>query len=99
LEIPGDIIRWINSFFTDRKIQLVIDGYTYPIREVKARLPQGLLISLILFTIYISGFFNYIEKKCPITTLLFADNIGVIAVKSSIQDTTKTLKKAGLEAI
>jgi retron-type reverse transcriptase len=60
---------------------------------------QGSPISPILFAIYISGFFDHIEEKIPVTTLSFADDIGIIAVESSIRDTTKTLEAAGLEAI
>jgi retron-type reverse transcriptase len=99
LKISGDIIRWINSFFIDRKVQLVINGYTYFLKEVETGLPQGSLISPILFVIYISRFFDHIEEKIPITTLLFADNIGIIAVESSIRDTTKMLETVGLKAI
>jgi retron-type reverse transcriptase len=99
LKIPGDIIRWVNSFFIDRKVQLVIDGYTCSLKEVETGLPQGSLISPILFVIYINRFFDHIEEKISITTLLFADNIGIIAVESSIRDTIKTLEVAGLEAI
>jgi hypothetical protein len=99
LKIPGDIIRWINSFFTDRKVQLIIDGYTCSSKEVEAGLPQGSPISPILFVIYINGFFNYIKEKIPVSTLLFADNIGIITIESSVRDTIKTLETAGLEAI
>jgi retron-type reverse transcriptase len=89
----------VNSFFTDRKVQLVIDGYTCSSKDIEAGLPQGSPISPILFVIYISGFFDYIEEKIPVSTLSFADNIGIITVESSIRDTTKTLEAAGLEAI
>jgi hypothetical protein len=99
LKISGDIIRWINFFFIDRKVQLIINGYTYSSKKIEAGLPQGSLISLILFVIYINRFFDYIEEKIPITTLLFADNIDIIAVESSIRDTTKTLETVGLETI
>jgi retron-type reverse transcriptase len=89
----------VNSFFTDRKVQLIIDGYTYSFKKVEAGLPQGSPISPILFVIYISGFFDYIKEKIPISILSFADNIGIIAIESSIRDTIKTLKITGLEAI
>src|SRR4030095_9555736 len=51
LGIPGDIIRWTNSFLTDRRVQLVIDGYICPMREVDCGVPQGSPISPILFVI------------------------------------------------
>ena len=89
----------MNSFFTNRKVQLVIDGYTCSSKEVEAGLPQGSPISPILFAIYISGFFDHIEEKIPVSTLSFVDDIGIIAIESSIRDTTKTLEIAGLEAI
>jgi retron-type reverse transcriptase len=89
----------MNSFFTDRKVQLVINGYTCSSKEVEAGLPQGSPISPILFVIYISGFFDHIEEKIPISILFFVDNIGIIAIESSIRDTIKTLETAGLEAI
>jgi hypothetical protein len=92
-------ISWVNSFFTDRKVQLIIDGYTCSFKEVEAGLSQDLPISPILFVIYISGFFDYIEEKIPVSTLLFADNIDIIAIKSSIRDIIKTLETAELEAI
>jgi retron-type reverse transcriptase len=89
----------VNSFFTDRKVQLVIDGYTCSSKEVEAGLPQGSLISPILFVIYISGFFDYIKEKIPVSTLLFVDNIDIIAIESSVRDIIKTLETAGLEVI
>jgi retron-type reverse transcriptase len=89
----------VNSFFTDRKVQLVINGYTCSSKEVEAGLPQGSPISPILFVIYISGFFDYIKEKIPVSILLFVDNIDIIAIESSIRDTIKTLEIAGLEAI
>jgi retron-type reverse transcriptase len=93
------IIRWINSFFIDRKVQLVINGYICSLKEVEADLSQGSLISPILFVIYISGFFDYIEEKILITILLFVNNINIIAVESFTRDTTKTLEVIGLETI
>ena len=99
LGIPGDLIRWVNSFLTDRKVQLVIDGYTCPVRDIEIGVPQGSPISPILFIIYISGFFDAIEAKIPIISLSFADDIGLIAIESSIREVTKTLEQAGEEAI
>jgi len=92
LGIPGNIIRWTNSFLTERKVQLVIDGYTCLTRDIDCGVPQGSPISPILFVIYISGFFSAIEDKVPITTLSFVDNIGIIAIEGSIREVTATLE-------
>ena len=89
----------MNSFLTDRKVQLVIDGYTCPARDIEIGVPQGSPISPILFIIYISGFFDAIEAKIPVTSLSFADDIGLIAIENSIREVTKTLEQAGEEAI
>jgi Reverse transcriptase (RNA-dependent DNA polymerase) len=99
LGIPGDLIRWVDSFLTERRVQLVIDGYTCPIRDIETGVPQGSPISPILFIIYISGFFSSVEAKVPITTLSFADDIGLVAIEGSIREVTRTLEQAGQEAI
>src|SRR4030095_3246489 len=95
LGIPGDIIRWTNSFLTDRRVQLVIDGYTCPMREVDCGVPQGSPISPILFVIYLSGLFSAIEDKVPIISLSFSDDIGLTAVEGSIREVTAILEQAG----
>ncbi len=99
LGIPGDIVRWTNSFLTDRKVQLVIDGYTCLMRDIDSGVPQGSPISPILFVIYISGFFSAIENKVPITSLSFVDDIGLTAIEGSIREVTATLEQAGQEAV
>ena len=99
LGIPADLIRWTNSFLTNRQIQLVIDGYTCPSARLKTGVLQGSPVSLVLFIIYLSGIFKAIEAKVLIKTLSFVDDIGLIASGSSIQEVTKILKEAGKEAI
>jgi retron-type reverse transcriptase len=98
LKIPGDITRWTDSFLKERKIQLVIDGYTCQERDIKTGVPQRSSVSPILFIIYLSGVFEAIEAKIPIKALSFADDIGFIATGGSIKEIVKTLKKAGKEA-
>lgn len=65
LEIGRDLILWISSFLTDQKVQLVIDGHKNREREKETGIPQGSLVSLTLFLIYISGVFDQLTKTCP----------------------------------
>ena len=92
------MIRWVDSFLRERKVQLVIDGYTCQVRDIKMGVPQGSLISPILFIIYLSRVFNAIEAKIPIKALSFADNIDLIATRGSIKEIVETLEKVGKEA-
>ena len=68
-------------------------------RKVECGIPQGSPLSPILFMMYVSGFFDAIEAKAPITTLSFIDDIGLTAVEGSIYEVTNTLQQVGQEAI
>ncbi len=67
LGIDGDLVAWTKSFLTDRKIQLVIDGYDNKEREIRTGIPQRSPVSPILFLIYVIGVFDAVTK----------DNVGV----------------------
>lgn len=54
-DVEGNIISWVQSFLTDRRLQLVIDGHTGDTRPIQTGVPQGSPVSPILFAIYLSG--------------------------------------------
>ncbi len=101
LGIDSDLITWTGSFFTDRKVQLVIDGHDNKERDIETEIPQGSPVSPILFLIYISGVFNKVSEKSPlVTSLSFIDDLGFITSGSSVKVLVKTLEnvaKAVLE--
>lgn len=39
--IAGNIVRWVDSFLSDRRAVLVIDGRTGKTHDIQAGLPQG----------------------------------------------------------
>jgi len=87
LNIPSYLIKWTNSFLSKRRVQLVIDGFTCPNRDIITGVPQGSPVSPILFIIYLSGVFNSIEARIPeITALSFADDIALLAPGKTIKE-------------
>lgn len=100
LNIPSYLIKWTNSFLSKRRVQLVINGFTCPNREITTGVPQGSPVSPILFIIYLSGVFNSIEARIPeITALSFADDIALLAPGKTIEEIQRSLAIAGEEAI
>ncbi len=41
LGVDGYLVAWTNSFLTDRRIQLVIDGHENKERDIETGIPQG----------------------------------------------------------
>ena len=96
LNINTDLVTWTKSF-TDRKIQLVIDGHDNKERDIESGMPQGLSILLILFLIYISRVFEaVIENNPTVTSLSFVNDLGFIASGTSVQKISKTLEIVAL---
>lgn len=85
---------------TERKVQLVIDGYLCGVKDIETGIPQGSPVSPILFIIYLSGVFNNIEAEAPeVITISFVDDIGLIVPGRSIEQVKQSLEKAGQKAI
>lgn len=60
----------------------MIDSYNNPKNDIETGICQELLVSLILFLIYISKIFKEIEKKFPkIVSLSFVNDLGFIVLR------------------
>lgn len=96
LKINKDLICEIRSFFINQKLQFIINNYYNQKKEIKIRILYKLLVSLILFLIYINNVFEQVEKKLfEIISLLFVNNLGFITLKVSVKEMAKTLEKVG----
>ena len=75
---------------------MVIDIHKNPKQKVQTEIPQELLMSPILFLIYISGMFSQIEEKLSgITYVSFVNNLGFLRSGHSISIVGKLLEKTG----
>lgn len=52
LGIDNDLIGWTQSFLTDRRVEIVIDGHINAEKDAETSIPHGSPISPILFLIY-----------------------------------------------
>lgn len=75
--IAGNIVRWVDSFLSDRRAMLVIDGRTGKTNDIQAGLPQGSPASPVLFILSISAMFPYLTERHPdVESISFVDDMG-----------------------
>jgi len=76
LGIEPDLVRWTDSFMSDRKVRLVLEGREGEEHRVETGVPQGSPVAPILFTAYLSGIFDQVEAACPgVQGLSFVNNV------------------------
>lgn len=68
--ITGQINNWVQSFLTDRRQAVVVDGATSEFVPVKSGVPQGSVLGPCLFLLFI----NDLPKGLTSTARLFADD-------------------------
>ena len=71
------IVMWLYQFLQERTFQIIISNITSDIFEIETSVPQGGVLSPILFSIFINdilnGKTNY--KKIEVHSNLFADDL------------------------
>jgi hypothetical protein len=99
LEADPQIIKWTESFMTDRKASLLINGHENAMKPTKTGIPEGSPVSPILFASYISGIFEEIEEEVMgATGLSFVDEISWLATGKDVIEITKLLEACGKAA-
>lgn len=98
LGVESNLLHWVESFLTERKTTLVIDGFECPERTVYAGLPQGSPISPFLWAVYIHKLFFHLEKRFPGNVYpSFADDITLLIEGRELSSTialTQEVSKA-----
>lgn len=98
--IDSNLINWLGSFLSDRKLQLVIDGHCGAERQVSTGVPQGSPVSPILFTIYLNEVFQKVEDEVDTCqSKSFVDNCGFLVKASTVKELTERIEKVGIMAI
>ena len=93
LGIRSNMFKWIKSFLQDMSANVLLDGHKSVSVKIREDLPQGGVISPVLFLIYI----NDITQAIPphVSNTLHADDLAVWRATATyrIQQTVKQIKK------
>ena len=81
--IRGNILQWIQSFLTDRKQKVIVQGEESQWADVASGIPKGSVLGPVLFLIYINDLPDVVKKFVTI----FADDTKEHAVIKSDMDT------------
>ena len=78
-QVPQWFVRLVQSFLTDRKTTLIIDGIETEARQLRAGVPQGSPLSPILFLFYNATLLEALNlPEIPLTPIGFADDVNLL---------------------
>jgi retron-type reverse transcriptase len=98
--IASSIVRWVDSFLSDRRAILVIDGRTGETHDIQAGLPQGSPVSPVLFIISVSAIFQWLEDGHSTPQgISFVDDIGPIIEYGEVIEGARQLERIAADAI
>jgi hypothetical protein len=97
--IDGDLIRWTESFLSDRTVEMVIEGNVLQSHPVEAAVPQGSPVSPILFAIHTAGLIKWVEERVQAEGLSFVDDLGWIATGKDVNQVVRKLEACAAESI
>ena len=91
--VEGDLLLLLKNYLKNRKHRVVLNSQTFEWGIVNSRVPQGLVLGLLLFPIYI----NYLPDGITSTSKIFADDTSLFSKEQGldkcVNELTCDLKK------
>ena len=87
--INGDLLRFIESFLSDRYQRVVLNGQTSTWNKIKAGVPQGSILGPLLFLINI----NDLPSELCCSAKLFADDRSLFSAVENVNETTTNIHR------
>jgi hypothetical protein len=84
-KMDGDLIRWMESFFSESTVEMTIEENAKERHPVEAGVPHGSPVSPMLFAIYTSGLITWVERYVSEAEgLSFVYDLGWVATGSDV---------------
>lgn len=106
-KIPIQIVRWVDSFLTDRQAAVCLDGIRGEMKEVENGIPQGSPVSPILAAFYTSELMEMFEQSANevnalplpddptnVTLFMYVDDGKLFVSSRSLETNVNLLKTA-----
>ena len=82
--VPLEYVKWINSFLLNRQASVRLHGTTSSSRKLQLGVPQGCVLSALLFLFFINNLAEILMEVDPeraqrLILSLFADNVTIMA--------------------
>jgi len=98
--MDGDLIGWTESFVSERRVEIVIEGNAMERHPVEAGVPHGSPVSPILFAIYTSGLIKWVEEYVSEAEgLSFVDDISWVEAGSDVYYVISILERCAAKSI
>ena len=81
--IRGNILKWFESYLSDRSQYVTYDGMQSQILPIKCGIPQGSILDPLLFIIYMNDICSVSDL---LYTILYADDTSVLLNGKHIND-------------
>jgi len=91
--IDGDLIRWTESFLSERTVEMIIEGNGMTRHSVEAWVPHGSPVSPILCAIYTSGLITWVKEYESAKGLSFVDDLGWVATGTNVNQVVTKLEE------
>lgn len=91
--VSGNMLKWIKQFLSQRFIRTSFQGSTSRYKQVHQGLPQGAVLSCLLFNVMIDDLQHAIEKIPGVSCLLYADDVVIWATSSNINSLQSTINE------
>jgi len=98
--MDGDLIRWTESFLSERTLEMIFEGNAMDRHPVEAGVPQRSPVAPILFAINCSGLIQWVEEfQSEAEELSFIDDLCWVATGSDVNHVGMILERYAAKSI